>query len=386
MEQIIHNARLCLPDGRVEPGHLVVSGGKIERVESTRSAGAGGIDAGGAVLAPGFVDAHVHGALGCDAMDATPAALETICCYHASGGTTTLAATTVCASWRDIGAALDVAREWRPQSGRTGARLAGMHVEGPHFSPHRLGAHRAEHRRDPKPGDVDHWILYRDVITQVTLAPELPYAIELIRELVGLGLRVSLGHSDAWDEEAQAGFDAGARQATHTFNAMSSARRRGALRVAGLLEVALTRDDVVCEVIADGFHVAPTLLRLLWQAKGPERTMLVTDATAGAGLPVGAEFALGDVPCRVAEGVALTADGAALAGSTSRMIDGVRNLVRLAGVPLGDAVRAATLTPARALGLDAGELRVGAPADLVLFDADFRVLRTWVGGREVFAA
>lgn len=378
----LFNARLCLPDGRVETGGLICEAGRIISFE----AAADGLDCQGAFVAPGFIDAHVHGALGCDAMDATPAALETIARYHASGGTTTLAPTTVCASWRAIGAALDAVRDWRPRSGVTGARVAGMHVEGPHFSPHRLGAHRAEFRCDPRPGDFDHWVRYADTVTQITMAPELPGALELIRELSAAGFRVSLGHSDAWDEEATAGFEAGARQVTHTFNAMSSARRRGHLRVAGLLEVALARRDVVCEVIADGHHVSPTLLRMLWNAKGPSGVMLVTDATAGAGLSDGAEFSLGAVRCRVTGGVALTADGTALAGSTSRMIDGVRTLVRTVGIPVGEAVLAATATPARALGVDGGALRVEAPADLVMFDADFRVLATWVGGRQVFSA
>lgn len=376
----ITNARLCLPDGRVAPGGLVAEEGRIVSLEDPGE----GLDARGAYLSPGFVDAHVHGALGVDAMDATPAALETICRYHATGGATALAATTVCASWRAIGEALDAVQAWRPQSGRTGARLLGMHVEGPHFSPQRMGAHRAEFRRDPKPGDIDHWVRYVDVITQITLAPELPGALELIRELTGLGLRVSLGHSDASDEEARAGFDAGARQVTHAFNAMSSMRRRGTLREAGLLEVALVRTDVICEVIADGFHVPPTLLRLLWNAKGPRGVLLVTDATAGAGLPDGADFRLGETACRVSGGVAFTAEGSALAGSTCRMIDGVRTLVERVGVPLGEAVLAATATPARVLGWEAGNLRVGAPADLTLFDGEFRVLGTWVEGRPVF--
>jgi N-acetylglucosamine-6-phosphate deacetylase len=377
------NARLCLPDGTIESGDLRIADGRF--VEPGPAAET--IDATGLFLAPGFIDLHVHGALGCDAMDATPEALETICRYHATGGTTTLALTTVCASWRDIGRALDAVRAWRPLSGATGARLAGMHVEGPYFSPERRGAHLAELLRVPEPGDIDHWVRYDDVITQITLAPELPGMRELIPALVAAGLRVSGGHSDAWDEDAQAAFAAGMCQVTHTFNCMSSARRRGALRVAGLLEAALAHPDVVCEVIADGFHVSPTLLRMLWNAKGAAGVALITDATAGAGLAPGTKFLLGDVACVVGEGVAMTTDGAALAGSTCRMIDGVRTLVRDVGVPVGEAVRAATATPAAALGRsDLGRLTAGAVADCVLFGEDFRVRQTWVGGTKVFDA
>jgi len=375
------NARLCLPDGTIEGGDLRIADGRL--VEPGPAAET--IDAAGLFLAPGFIDLHVHGALGCDAMDATPEALETVCRYHATGGTTTLALTTVCASWRDIGLALDAVRAWRPQSGVTGARLAGMHVEGPYFSPERRGAHRAELLRVPEPDDIDHWVRYDDVITQITLAPELPGMRELIPALVAAGIRVSGGHSDAWDEEAQAAFAAGMRQVTHTFNCMSSSRRRGPFRVAGLLEAALAHPEVICEVIADGFHVSPTLLRMLWNAKGAAGVALITDATAGAGLAPGAEFSLGDVACRVVDGVAMTADGTALAGSTCRMIDGVRTLVEKADVPLGEAVLAATATPATALGRsDLGRLQPGARADLVLFDEDFRVRQTWIDGAKVF--
>jgi len=384
MTTVISGARLCLPDGRIEPGSIRIENSRIIAVGPDISA-AGAIRVDDLFLAPGFIDLHVHGALGCDAMDATPEALEAICRYHATGGTTTLALTTICASWRDIGRALDAVRAWRPLSGATGARLAGMHVEGPYFSPERRGAHRAELLRVPEPDDIDHWVRYDDVITQITLAPELPGMRELIPALVAAGIRVSGGHSDAWDEDVQAAFAAGMRQVTHTFNCMSSARRRGPFRVAGLLEAALAHPEVICEVIADGFHVSPTLLRMLWNAKGADGVALITDATAGAGLAPGAEFSLGDVACRVADGVAMTADGTALAGSTCRMIDGVRTLVEKAGVPLGQAVLSATSTPADALGRgDLGRLQSGVRADFVIFDESFRVRQTWVDGAKVF--
>lgn len=385
----ITGVRLCLPDGEVLQGNVCIGDGRIQRVEKGADrAGDECVEGEGMFLAPGFVDMHVHGALGRDAMEASPEAFETICKYHASGGTTALALTTVCASWRDIGAVLDTARAWCGCSGETGARLLGIHVEGPYFSPEKRGAHRPEFLQTPKPDDIDHWARYSDVIAKITLAPELPGMRELLPALAVAGFRVSGGHSDAWDEDAQFAFAAGMRQVTHAFNCMSSSRRRGAYRVAGLLEAALAHPEVVCEVIADGHHVSPTLLRMLWAAKGPGRVALVTDATAGAGLPAGAEFDLGEIRCRVGDGVALTLDGSAFAGSTCRMIDGLRTLVRECGIPLGDAVSAATRTPAEALGIadECGTLAKGARADLVLFDGDFRVRRTWVGGRLVYQA
>ena len=379
-------AGLCLPDGTVSTGDVCVRGGKIAAIAPRLAPEPGEeiIDAAGSYLAPGFIDMHVHGALGRDTMEATAEAFEAIARHHATGGATTIALTTICASWLDIGRVLDAAREWRPRSGASGARLAGIHVEGPYFSRAKPGAHRLEFIRDPKPDDIDHWARYAGTITQITLAPELPGMRGLIPALVEAGIRVSCGHSDAWDEDARMAFAAGARQVTHTFNCMSSARRRGPYRVAGLLEAALADPDVVCEVIADGRHVSPTLLRMLLNAKGPSRVALVTDATAGAGLERGEEFSLGDVRCRVEDGVALTAAGSALAGSTCRMIDGIRTLVREAGVPLGEAVLSATRTPAAALGLaDRGHLEVGALADVVLFDADFSVKGVWIAGGRV---
>lgn len=384
------NGRVCLPGARIESAEIRVENGRFTAVAPSLSAQTDErvIDADGLIVAPGFIDLHVHGALGRDAMEATPEAFETICRHHATGGTTTLALTTVCASWRDIGLVLDAAREWRPESGKTGARLAGVHIEGPYFSPEKRGAHRPEFLRVPAPDDFDHWLRYADVITQITLAPELPGMHALIPQLVGAGFRVSGGHSDAWDEDAQAAFAAGMRQVTHVFNCMSAARRRGPFRVAGLTEAALARRDVVCEVIADGRHVSPTLLRMLWNAKGRDGVALITDATAGAGLPAGAPFLLGDISCVAGDGVATTADGAALAGSTCRMIDGVATLVRAAGVPLAEALHAATATPATQLGLgrEIGAIAPGLHADLVIFDEDFAVRRTFVGGHEVSAA
>ena len=224
-----NQAGLCLPDGTVAIGDLRVRDGGIEALAARLEPLTGEeiVDARGRFLAPGFIDLHVHGALGRDAMEGTPEAFEAVCRHHASGGTTTLALTTVCASWLDLGRVLDAARAWRGVSGATGARLAGIHVEGPYFSPQKPGAHRAELLREPKPDDIDHWVRYTDTITQITLAPELPGMRELIPALVAAGIRVSCGHSDAWDEDAQMAFAAGARQVTHTFNCMSSVRRRG---------------------------------------------------------------------------------------------------------------------------------------------------------------
>ena len=220
----------------------------------------------------------------------------------------------------------------------------------------------------------------------MTLAPELPGALDLIDALLAAGRRPSGGHSDAWDDEAAEAFAHGLRQVTHTFNCMSTTRRRGPYRVGGLLEFALSEPEILCEVIADGRHVSPTLLRMLYQAKGPDGIALVTDAAAGAGLAEGEHFHLGQIEGVVSDEVALTADGQALCSSTATMIRLVRNMTTLAGAGLPEAVRMATLNPARALGLEneIGVLAAGARADFVVLTEILEVAETWVGGEKVW--
>jgi N-acetylglucosamine-6-phosphate deacetylase len=227
---------------------------------------------------------------------------------------------------------------------------------------------------------------HADVLKRVTIAPELPEALEAIEVFHAGGISVSGGHSDAWDEDARAAFDRGMRSVTHTFNCMSSTRRRGVLRVAGLLEVALSEPNISCELIADGHHVSPTLMKMLYRAKGPQGICLVTDATAGAGLPEGSQFALSGKDCIVENGVCLLADHSALAGSAARMIDLVRMMVREVNVPLNEAIAMATENPARAIGLETkGRLAVGADADLVVLSPDIEAVRTFADGRQVWS-
>ncbi len=350
--------------------------------------GDGVLDVGGLLIAPGFIDLHVHGALGRDTMEATPEAFETICRYHASGGTTALLLTTVSAPTQELVSVLRAAYAFRG-SGHDGARLLGIHLEGPYFSPEKPGAHRKEQIRNPDPADYAPLLEWAQgqhpVVLQMTLAPELPGALPLIDALRALGVRVSGGHSDAWDEEACAAFVHGMEGVTHAFNCMSSARRRGPYRVAGLLEFALSEPGIVCELIADGHHVSPTLMRMLWHAKQSDGVCIVTDASAGAGLEEESAFRLGEMDCVVRRGVCLTADGNALAGSASTMIRMVRILTESAGVSLVEAIRMASLNPARALNLERkGVLAVGKDADLVLLGDGLEVIATFAQGRRVY--
>jgi N-acetylglucosamine-6-phosphate deacetylase len=376
---IFASGRLVLPDGIRDGLELVVENGKIAEIRERTSATA--VDLKGNYLAPGFIDLHIHGALGRDTMEASPEAFQAICDYHATGGTTSLLLTTVTAPISEIVKVLKAVRTL----GGAIKQIAGVHVEGPFISKARAGAQRAEFIRDPDSHAVDSLLAFADVIKIMTLAPELPDVLATIDRLCLHHILVSGGHSDASDIEARAAFEYGMRRVTHTFNAMSSARRRGIYREAGLLEFALSEPDITCELIADGHHVSPTLMKMLYRAKGPKGICLVTDATAGAGFPQGKEFFLSGRPCVVGDGVCLLADRSALAGSASRMIDLVRVMVNQVGVPLPEAVVMAATNPARVLGFTTkGKLKAGADADFVVMSPKLEILRTVVGGERIF--
>jgi N-acetylglucosamine-6-phosphate deacetylase len=376
---ILTNARVILADGIREGLHVVVQHGLIADLTETLPAG-DTLDLRGAYLAPGFVDVHVHGAAGRDTMEGTPEAFRAICDFHGAGGTTTLLLTTATAPWREIARLLSQVRRAMGEL----PQVAGVHVEGPFISRARPGAQLLEFVREPSMAATTALLEYADVIRRVTLAPELPGAIEMIRELTRRGIAVSGGHSDAWDEEAQAGFAAGMRQSTHTFNCMSAARRRGRERVAGLLEFVLSEPEIMCELIADGHHVSPTLMKMLYRAKGTAGVCLVSDATAGAGLENGSAFQLAGRNCVVENGACWLADRSSLAGSAARMIDGVRTMVTSLGVPLVDVITMASQNPARAAGLtNKGIIATGRKADFVVLSDKLEVRRVFIAGEEV---
>jgi N-acetylglucosamine-6-phosphate deacetylase len=381
---IFTNARLIFPDGIRDELEVVLEEGKIAAIHERSVAHQEHevIDLDGNYLAPGFIDLHVHGATGRDAMEASAEAFRSICNFHASGGTTSLLLTTATAPLDEIVKVLQAVRDFRLAI----SPIAGVHVEGPFISKAKAGAQRAEFIQDPSSAAVRQLLEHADVLKRVTLAPELPGALEAIEVFAARGISVSGGHSDAWDEDARAAFDRGMRSVTHTFNCMSSARRRGVLRVAGLLEVALSEPDISCELIADGHHVSPTLMKMLYRAKGPQEICLVTDATAGAGMPEGSRFALFGKDCITENGVCLLADHSALAGSAARMIDLVRTMVREVNVPLNEAIAMATENPARAIGLETkGRLAVGVDADLVVLSRHIEAVRTFSAGRQVWS-
>jgi N-acetylglucosamine-6-phosphate deacetylase len=380
---ILTNARLIFRDGIRDGLEVVVEKGKIAAIEEkTHGRRKEVIDLSENYLAPGFIDLHVHGARGRDTMEASAKAFRAICDYHASGGTTSLLLTTATAPLDSITNVLNTVRDCRCSI----RRIVGVHVEGPFISKAKCGAQRAEFIQSPSRTLVQQLLDHADVIKRITIAPELPGALEAIENFHTHSISVSGGHSDAWDEDARNGFARGMRSVTHTFNCMSSARRRGVYRVGGLLEFALSEPEISCELIADGHHVSTTLMKMLYHAKGTGGICLVTDATAGAGLPDESRFSLFGRDCVVESGVCLLADRSALAGSASRMIDLVRTLVTKVNVPLHEAVMMATENPARAVGLETkGRLEIGADADLVILSPELEVSHTFVGGEEIWS-
>lgn len=383
-QMIFTNARLIFPDGIREGLEVIVEHGRIAAINARSVAHPNHeiIDLNGDYLAPGFIDLHVHGALGRDTMEASGDAFRAICDFHASGGTTSLLLTTATAPLDEILNVLAAVRN----CGSTISAIAGVHVEGPFISKIKAGAQRAEFIQNPSPAVVRQLLQYADVLKRVTIAPELPGALQAIEAFHTHEVSVSGGHSDAWDEDARAAFHAGMTSVTHTFNCMSSARRRGVCRVAGLLEFALSEPAISCELIADGHHVSTTLMKMLYRAKGSQGICLVTDATAGVGLPEGSRFALFGKECIVENEVCLLADRSALAGSAARMIDLIRMIVREVNVPLNEAIVMATENPARAIALETkGQLTVGSDADLVVLSPQLDLVQTFVAGRKVWS-
>lgn len=375
MSQLLANAQLILPD-RLVPGWVRLEGGRLVSLgEGVAPHEPGRVDLGGDYLGPGLVDEHLHGALGRDFMESSDEAFSVILRHHAAGGTTALLPTSVAAPWEGTRAFLARVADWQ-RSPRAGLpTVLGAHVEGPFLHPDKAGAQPRAYLRAPEPALVDELIAQASTVRIVTLAPELPGALEAIDRFLAAGIAPSLGHSDAWDEEVQAAFARAAARVTHLYNAMSSARRRGPYRIAGLLEGALAHRQAVAELIADGHHVSATLLEQALRARLPDGLRLVSDATAGCGLPEGAEFHLGENACVVRGGVGLLADGSVLAGSTIRLIDGVRRLVQTHGVPLWQAWRMA--------GGDFGSAPSGRPADLVRLDAALTVKDVWLRGERL---
>jgi N-acetylglucosamine-6-phosphate deacetylase len=387
---IVTGGRVLTPQGFIEHGAVVIKDGILAYVGGAEAMPAGlvtadtpVIDATGCVVAPGLLDVHLHGGAGCDVMDATVDALRTITHAHGRHGTTGMLAATITAAQEHLEEAAAVIRQVMPLSRQpdwNGAQLLGLHMEGPYFSVNKRGAQNPAYIRHPDQAEVERIIsIIGSGLKHMTIAPELPGAIEMIRWLKQQGIRVSIGHTEADYEVTMAAIAAGADHATHTFNAMPALHHREP----GTVAAVLGDDSVTAEVIADGIHLHPGAMNLIYKTKGACLTCLVTDAMAAMDMPDG-HYHLGELPVQVIDGAARLENGS-LAGSTLTLDRAVKNMVELVGVPLEEAIRMATYVPARQLNMldHKGTLAVGKDGDLCIFGADLLCRHTVIAGRRL---
>jgi N-acetylglucosamine-6-phosphate deacetylase len=381
------NGRLILPDDIVSGVALVIEGYHIARITEPDllEKGVMRVDVGGRFISPGFVDIHTHGALGRTFNEPTFDAYETITRENARRGTTSLLATTASAPVSELVACLDFCRTWM-QRADNGSRLLGMHLEGPYFCAAECGAQNPAHLRSPDDGTPALLLEAADVIKILSYAPELPGALALTSELVERGIVPAAGHSCAVDDKVLLAAERGLSHVIHLWSGQSSTRRVGPWRKAGLLETTLASESFTAEMIADNRHLPRTLMRLAYHCLGPDRLCIISDATSGAGLPEGTPFELAGISCEVRDGVAMVRDGTQFAGSTTFLGQMLPILTEVAGIPLVEAVRMMTRTPARIVGEEKylGSLEAGKYADLVVLEDDFSVWRTMINGRWVY--
>lgn len=386
----IINGNIITPYRIIYGGTILIKDGAIAAVsESDIEADATEIDAGGNFVAPGFIDIHVHGGGGFDFMDNTPEAFREIARTHARYGTTSMFPTTLTSEKEDLLTALDIFEQIRNEE-PTGAQLLGIHIEGPYFASSQRGAQDDRYIRNPDPEEYKEIIRHSGLIKRWSAAPELPGAMEFARYIKQKGILPSIAHTDAIFEEVEKAHENGFSLITHLYSCMSGVTRRNAFRYAGVIESAFLIDSMDVEIIADGIHLPAPLLKLVYKIKGPEKIALVTDAMRAVALPDGTSI-LGNLKngleVLIEDGVAKLPDRSAFAGSVATTDRLVRNMVQMADVPLTDAVRMMTTTPARIMGIDGskGSLVPGKDADIVIFDRDIRIQKTIVKGKVIFS-
>ena len=375
----IVNGKIILPDSIVE-GRALLFDEKIAGLSETVPEGAEIIDAKGRYVAPGLVDIHIHGYLGEDTSDGSVEGIRKMAEGIVKNGVTAWLPTTMTVSYDDLRHAFDAVRALMDKKNNPkGAQIMGVHAEGPFINPSKKGAQAVEYIR---PADAPFLIENSDVIRIVTIAPEMPGALDCIREVTEkTSILVSMGHTAANYETAKAGIEAGVRHATHLFNAMTPLNHRDP----GVVGASLADDRVSTELIADTFHISPDLFGLVAKVKG-DNLILITDCTRAGGLEDG-EYTLGGQPifvkgieCRLADGT--------IAGSVLKLNNAIRNMRDHTSLPLEQIVRMASINAARCIGLDKtkGSLEAGKDADIILADENFAVSETIIAGETVWAA
>ncbi len=345
------------------------------------------IDARGSYVSPGFVDIHTHGGGGHDFMDGTSEAFLGAAQMHARHGTTSIVPTTVASTNDELKQTFEAFKKAKVEN-VSGANLMGLHLEGPYIAPSQAGALDPKYIRKPKKEEYEEVLEFSQDIVRWSIAPELDGAIEMGRILRGRGILPSIGHSDAEYEHVQEAFENGYSHVTHLYSAMSGVHRRNAYRYLGVIESALLLDDITVEIIADGCHLPPALIQLIYKIKGPTKTALVTDSIRSAGQTIG-ESIVGSLKngqkVIIEDGVAKLPDRTAFAGSVATTDRLVKTVVKQAKIPLLDAVRMMTATPAKIMRFDCkGSLVQGMDADIVIFDDDITVEKTIVMGKVIY--
>jgi N-acetylglucosamine-6-phosphate deacetylase len=392
VKTLLMNGKIITPFRIINNGAVLIENGKIANVFAELPQPAElperCIDVGGRYISPGFIDMHVHGGGGCEVMDASVESVQTMCRAHARFGTTSILPTTVAAAWQDIYAAIDAVRLAQPDS--TGAKILGIHLEGPYFSQTEKGAQSPDFIKDPIPEEYMAALDYWDGIKIMGVAPELPGALALGRELRRRGILASIAHSNANYEEVLLAVENGYTNITHFYSGCSIVHRKNAYRFAGVVESGYLIDELTVQVIADGKHLPASLLKLIYKVKGADRIALITDALSYAAMPSLQENRVytqkNGVPVILEDGVMKLPDRSSFAGSVATTRDLVKNMVELAEVPLCQAVKMATHTPARILNIAArtGSISIGLDADIVVFDSEFSVQLTMVAGKIVY--
>jgi N-acetylglucosamine-6-phosphate deacetylase len=378
------NGRLILPQQVVAGQAVLVEDGHILAIDDVGQIGSDveQIDVGGRTITPGLIDIHTHGGVGHNFNEPNEAAFAAITAENARRGVTSLLATIATAPMPDMVACLEFSRQWMSQP-REGTQVLGVHQEGPYFNLAQAGAQDPGNIRSPDDGTPDELLEYRDVIRIMTYAPELPGALELTARLAKLGIVAAAGHSAAIDEDVRAAMQAGLRHIIHLWSGQSSTVREGPWRKPGLLEAALVFEGLTAEIIADNRHLPPTLMKLAYKCIGGDHLCAVSDATNGAGLPEGTHFVMGKMRYEINAGVAMLPDRTAFAGSSTLLNQMLPILTDVVGIPLPEAVRMVSLTPARVIGFEdrKGGLEAGKDADIAIYEDDFTAWRTMIAGQ-----
>ncbi|MDI4648245.1 N-acetylglucosamine-6-phosphate deacetylase [Cohnella hashimotonis] len=382
MNGTIYAGARTIEDGRMligADGRIEAIGGAELDAEELETAGARLLDLGGGVVIPGLIDQHVHGGGGWQAMDATYEGLNGMSLYHASHGTTSFLATTESAAEAEILDALHNVAQAAAGRGLEGAELLGVHLEGPFLNPIRCGAQDKANIRPASPDELDRYLeAAGGLIRIVTLAPEIEGGMEAAERLSRAGVTLSVGHSDATLAQMREAIRRGAAQTTHHFNGMSPFHHREP----GVAGAGLLCPELTTELIADGIHVHPDAVKLLYDVKGARGVCVITDAVYCAGLPDG-EY--GDTTMK--DGQVWLKDGSSLAGSSLTMLQALRNVLRFTGRPLAEVLPSLTEVPARQIGVSGrkGMLEAGMDADFLVLNGALELQSTYVRGREVYS-